>query len=428
MINVDKLTDMEVEALLYDPDIALRPDQKFPDSDWSILLLLAGRGFGKGHAASFNIKRILENSNNQSCAFIGATSRDVTKVMVQGQSGFLQAFPKRHRPKYNKSTTRITCKNNNIIDLFESCAPERIRGNNLNLAWLDEFCSFKDPQYVLDMVLMALRRGKNPKLIITTTPKSIKPLKKLLEDSKIPENKIVVMKGTSFDNPFLPESTIQALKRTYEGTSIGRQELYAELLESTGSLFTRLDIERSRIPKHLLKDLKFKRIVVAIDPAISKTEKSDLTGIVVVGIATINGDDHAYVIEDATCKATPAEWGRIALSLYYNYNADRIVAEVNQGGDMVEHVIKTLDKSASYTAVRATRGKYIRAEPVAALYEQSKIHHVGIFKELEDQMVNYNPDITDDSPDRMDALVWAVYELLLKKQGTMAFGKSTSVL
>lgn len=425
---LDELSPQQLQTLLYDYELNTRPEQRMPTGDWNIWVVLAGRGWGKTHCASWNINKLITNSKDERIAFIAPTARDTNKTMVLGESGFLNTFPDKQRPKYNKAETRVICDNNNIIDLFEAAASDRIRGGNFSFAVIDEFCSCKDPQYVLDMTSLALRKGKNPRLIIITTPKPIKALKKLLEDAKDPANKIIVTKGSSFDNKFLPDTFVQALKRTYEGTSIGRQEIDAEILESGGALFSRGNIEKGRLPKTVLKDMQFKRIVVAVDPAVSKNENSDLTGIVVIGLALINGEPHAYVLEDASMKGTPAEWGKTVLTLYYKYKADRIVAEVNQGGDMVEHVIKTLDKTASYSSVRATRGKYVRAEPVASLYEQGKVHHVGLLKELEDQMVDYNPLDSEDSPDRMDALVWGIHELILQKQGTMGLGIASTVI
>lgn len=418
----NKLSDKQITSLLYDYDIRTLPYQRPPPEDeWDIWLFLGGRGVGKSAAMSWYINKILTQKTDERIAFVTPTSRDYIKTSILGESGILKTFPKSNQPKWSKTSTRII-KNNNIVDFYEATSPDRIRGLNASYAFLDEFCAMKNADYCMQMVQMALRKGNSPKLIICTTPRPMKALKDLLKQSEDPKNRIKVTRATTFDNPHLPQITKDILLRTYDGTSIGRQELYGEVIDTlSGNLFKLVNIEKGRIRKEYLKDIVFKRIVVAIDPAVSNTESSDHTGIVVCAIALINGLLHGYVLEDQTCKASPGDWGRVAVNLYHKYGADRIIGEVNNGGDLVQHVINGVEKHIPFTNVRATRGKQTRAEPVAALYEQGLIHHVGNFKDLEEQMTEYDPLFSQKSPDRMDALVWGFTELMFK-QGTMSVG------
>lgn len=255
------------------------------------------------------------------------------------------------------------------------------------------------------MLSLGLRLGSDPRAVVTTTPKPVKMLKTLLVDPTT-----AVTRGSTYDNlANLAQAFATEIIKRYEGTRLGRQELYAELLEDAeGALWNRDMLERLRVRE----GPQFVRVVVAIDPATTSGEESNETGMIVAGLGY---DGHGYVIEDLTCRASPDGWGRRAVDAYHRYRADRIIAEVNQGGDMVEHVIRTVDPTASYRKVHATRGKLTRAEPIAALYEQGRVHHVGCFAHLEDQMCSWEPG--DESPDRLDAIVWALTELMLGSGG-----------
>jgi len=423
--DVDDLTDEECTQLLYDGDFLLRDQQMLPDGDWNIWIIICGRGWGKNFSLSHNTKKLIREDGYERVAFVAPTTRDVNKTMVMGESGLLNAYGPWEQPNHVPSNTRVYCENDATIDLFESFSPDRIRGGNFDLAVLDEWCAHKDPQYVMDMMSMALRHGTKPRMIITTTPRPIKPLIKLLKDAEDPANGIVITRGGTYDNKEnLPPMFLQQIKRTYEGTKIGRQEIYGEVLElNEGAMFKQEDIDATRIKTFdEIKD-KLTRIVVAIDPAVTNNENSDETGIIVAGK---DKEGHAYVLYDGTLKGSPDEWGKEAVRLYHKYRADRIIAEVNQGGDMVERVITTIDKRVPYKAVRATRGKQVRAEPCAALYEQHRVHHVGNkFIKLEEQMCEWIPG-QGDSPDRLDANVWSLTELMLGKgmvrKGRQRFG------
>jgi predicted phage terminase large subunit-like protein len=250
--------------------------------------------------------------------------------------------------------------------------------------------------------MFGLRLGQNPQCVITTTPKPTPLVKNLLK-----REGTIVTRGSTFDNAEnLAPAALQQLKEKYEGTRLGRQELYAEVLEDVeGALWNWNMIEGCRIKPNQIPDLQ--RIVVAIDPAVTNTDTSDETGIVVAGRTN---EGKFYVLEDRSLYGSPDTWAREAIDAFHKYNADRLIAEVNNGGDLVERVVRTIDRQIPYTAVRASRGKMIRAEPIAALYEQGKVHHVGEFKKLEEQLTTFTPDARK-SPDRLDALVWAITEL-----------------
>ena len=254
--------------------------------------------------------------------------------------------------------------------------------------------------------MFGLRLGKNPQCIITTTPKPTKIIKDL-----VAREDVAVTSGNTFENEAnLAESALAMLREKYEGTTLGRQELYAEIIENLeGALWTSTLIDEARLPEDTEKELK--QIIVAIDPAVTNNENSDETGIVVVGK---DHNNEYYVLEDATGKYSPDAWAKKAINCYYDWDADRIVAEVNNGGDLVERLLRGMDLNIPYRSVRATRGKLIRAEPIAALYEQRRVHHIGYFPELESQMCSYTGE-TRPSPDRLDALVWGITELSRSK-------------
>jgi predicted phage terminase large subunit-like protein len=249
--------------------------------------------------------------------------------------------------------------------------------------------------------MMALRLGQDPKCIITTTPRPTKLIKELAKRSDTQ-----IIKGNTFDNvDNLAPSAIAMLKERYEGTRIGRQELYAEILEDVeGALFNGQLIEEGRV-----RDVpELERIVVAVDPAVTSTEHSDETGIIVAGRTS---DNHFYILQDASQVTSPDVWVKKAIELYNRYECDRIVAEVNNGGDLIERLLRTQDSTVPYTSVRATRGKQVRAEPISALYEQNRVHHVGYFKDLEEQMCQFTGNNVKSHDDRVDALVWAITSL-----------------
>ena len=383
-----------------------RPQQLTPKGDWGVWLILAGRGWGKTMVGAFDTMIYALNNPESRCAVVTPTFGDLRRVAFGGVSGIMNWLPedcllKGRGQGYSSSAAEIRLYNGSIIQGFAASEPKRLRGPQFHRAWCDEIAAWQYPD-AFDQLMFGLRLGENPQCVITTTPAPNDLTRRLVKRTNT-----MITRGSTFDNAAnLSEVAVAQLKDKYEGTRLGRQELYGEVLDDLeGALWGYGVIENNRVS---LEDLpEFNRIVVAIDPSVTNNEDSDETGIVVA--ARCNNNKY-YVLEDASHKNTPDGWARKAVSLLYTYNADRLIAEVNNGGDLVERVIRTIDMNVPYSSVHASRGKLVRAEPIAALYEQGRVHHVGIHKELEDQMVSYTPN-SRKSPDRMDALVWALTEL-----------------
>jgi predicted phage terminase large subunit-like protein len=397
-----------------------RPSQMPPPGDWwGIWLILAGRGFGKTRTGAEWVKSLIESTAVGRVALVGPTAADVRDTMLEGESGLLSISSPWCRPEYEPSKRRLTWPNGATASLFSAEEPDRLRGPNFEAAWCDELAAWADPQAVWDMLQFTLRLGKHPRVCATTTPRPIALVKNLV---KREGQDVVVTRGSTFENvDNLSPPFLQAMKARYEGTRLGRQELFADVLSDTpGALWAQAWIDRDRIASASWAD--FKRIVVAIDPAVTSGENADETGII---CAAIGDDGHAYVLEDVSGKYAPHEWAAKAIGLYRRYNADRIIGETNNGGEMIENVLRSIDQSVSYKSVHASRGRVVRAEPISALYEQGRVHHVGTFTQLEDQMTAFTSDFSRAtagySPDRLDALVWALTELMLEKRGPKLF-------
>ena len=372
-----------------------RPKQITPEGNWFIWILLAGRGFGKSRTASEDLARYALSHPGERIAVVSATTNDLRKVCFEGDSGILNVIPPKCVKQYNISMSQIELFNGALIEGFSAEKPDRLRGPQFHRAYCDELASWQRPD-TFDMLMFGLRLGKNPQCVITTTPRPTQLIKDLMKRSDIH-----ITRGSTFDNKAnLAPSFIKAVEAKYDGTRLGRQELYAEILDDNpGALWKRDDIDSTRVSTHP----ELLRIVVAIDPAVTNKEDSDETGIIVAGIANINGTIHGYILDDVSMKGSPDEWARKAVQTYHHWKADRIIGETNNGGDMIETVIRTIDPSVSYKGVHASRGKLTRAEPISALYEQHKVHHVGMFPQLEDSMCEWDPVHSTDSPDRMDA-------------------------
>jgi predicted phage terminase large subunit-like protein len=382
-------------------------------------LLLAGRGFGKTRAGAEFVRAEIAAGRAHHVALVAPTALDARSVMVEGESGLLNIGPPRRRPHYEPSLHRLTWHNGAVATLFSADEPDRLRGPQHDLAWCDELAAWRYPA-AWDMLMFGLRLsgpgGADPRVVVTTTPRPIKLLRELLADPKV-----AVTRGRTIENEAnLAPAFLDQIVRRYQGTRLGRQELDAEILDDMpGALWQHGMIEAVR----LNKAPELARVVVAIDPAVASHEDADETGIVVAGR---DASGHGYVLADISGHYAPAEWARAAITAYRNHHADRIVAEINNGGEMVEATLRMVDPNVPFSAVRASRGKVARAEPVAALYEQGRIHHLGAFPQLEDQMCSFTTDFDRKaagySPDRVDALVWAFTELLVEtRAGTGIF-------
>ena len=391
-----------------------RTEQLPPEGSWNTWVILAGRGFGKTRSGAEWIREQVKQGRKR-LAFVAPTNSDIRKVMVEGESGVMNISwegdktyrgGKMGKPEWSPTNRQIKWENGATVDAFSAEDPERLRGPQFEAAWCDELAAWNNQQAAWDMLQFCLRLGKHPQVMITTTPKPTKLLRSIIANPKT-----VITRGSTFDNSAnLAGPYLEAVRVAYEGTRLGRQELYAEILdEASGALWNRTllascEVDKADIPEQL------QRIVVAIDPAVSSNAESDMTGIIVAGI-DINGI--AYVLADHTGRYTPQQWASTAISLYRDYEADRIVAEKNQGGDMVRHTLHTEDETVPVRLVHASRGKMARAEPVSALYEQNKVRHIKGLNDLEDQLVQWEPLGSIGSPDRLDALVWAITDLSL---------------
>ncbi len=384
-----------------------RSKQLTPKEKHYIWLILAGRGWGKTRTGAQDIAVYALRNPNTISAVVAPTAGDLRRVCFGGPSGLTSIIPKECYSSdatlkgYSSSMSEIRLFNGSKIVGYAASEPERLRGPQFHRAWCDEVAAWRYPE-AFDQLMFGLRLGNNPQCLITTTPKPTKIIKDLVS-----RDDVVVTSGSTFENEDnLAESALAMLRDKYEGTTLGRQELFAEILEDVdGALWNMKLIDEARLSEETERDLS--QIIVAIDPAVTANDDSDETGIVVVGK---DHNNEYYVLEDLSGRHTADKWGKIAVNAYYDWDADRIVAEVNNGGDLVERLIRNVDPNIPYRSVRATRGKIVRAEPIAALYEQRRVHHMGIYPELESQMCTYTGD-TKTSPDRLDALVWGLSEL-----------------
>jgi phage terminase large subunit-like protein len=403
-----------VSELKYNWKYWARPEQIAPtDENWDIWVLMAGRGFGKTRTGAEYIKEVMMATPNLRVGIIGQTIAAVRDICVEGESGLLAVLPQEVIKKYNRSLGQLTLKNGSMAFGFSGTDPEKLRGFQSHYLWMDELAAWQYEQSTFDMALMGLRLGQHPRIVITTTPKPSPLVVDLVNRSKSEPDKVRITTGSTFANAAnLPPSMLDNLKARYEGTTLGRQELYAELiLDDPAALWNRSLIDETRVKEFSIKAKDMAEIVVAIDPSMSALgERDSETGIIVAGRSI---DHHCYIFQDATLtRPSPDTWARKAIDRYNYYAANKIVAEVNQGYDLVEHTLHTVDPKVPIKKVYATRGgKFLRAEPIAALYEQGRVHHVGIFPELEDQMTRWIPG--KPSPDRLDAMVWAVTQLML---------------
>jgi len=410
---LNDLGPVQAEELRYTWPFWARPDQLEPDGDWDYWIFNAGRGAGKTRSGAEWVRHKVKQGLKR-IACVAPTKGDVRRVMVEGESGLLNVCWEKDKtyrgahmgyPVWAPTNNSLTWANGARVEFFSAEDPERLRGPQFHAAWADEVAAWRNQQDVWDMLQFTLPLGRHPKIMVTTTPKPTKLMRSLLKNDRSH-----ITSGSTFDNAAnLATPFLEGIRREYEGTRLGRQELYAEMLEEAdGALWTTEMLDSCQIDKKDLPALN--RIVVSLDPAVTANAESDMTGIVVAGI-DVNGI--GYVLEDATDRYSPAEWAAKAISLYHEYKADRIVAERNQGGEMVRRTLEAEDETAPIRLVHASRGKMARAEPISALYEKGKVKHVRGLDELETQMRTWEPLGSIGSPDRLDACVWALTDLML---------------
>lgn len=413
---IARLDPSVVADLKYSWEFWARPNQLPPEGDWATWLILAGRGFGKTRTGAEWVRMMALNNPGCRIALVAETSADSRHVMVGGESGLLSIHSKDEMPLYQPTNRSVTWPNGSIAFLYNATEPDQLRGPQHHFAWCDELAKWRYCQETWDQLQFGLRLGSDPRTVITTTPRPLPILKKLMGDVRVKTTR-----GSTLQNSAnMPASFVHEIMDKYAGTRLGRQEIDGEILDDIpGALWNRdiLDSCRLSEPPESLE-----RVFVAVDPAVTSGEDADEHGIVVVGLSRdSNGYARGYVLEDASRRGQPEDWAKAAVRMYRKWQADKIIAEKNQGGEMVLSVIRSIDRTVPTELVHATRGKVVRAEPISALYEQGRIHHCGRFDLLEDQMCLFSPDQLRGgslgSPDRVDALVWGMTKLFDKITG-----------
>jgi len=418
---LSNLSAAQIDELHHTYEFWARPNQIEPKGDHNIWFLNCGRGFGKTWTGAQWVRQKVKEGHKR-IACVAATNSDIERVMVKGESGFLNLCWKGDKtlkgkpmgfPEWSPTKRTLTWENGAKVEFYSAEEPERLRGPQFSAAWCDELAAWNKDQDTWDMLQFCLRLGKHPKVCVTTTPKSTALVRKLVKDPKT-----VITVGSTFDNEAnLADTYLTAVRAQYEGTRLGRQELYAEILtENEGALWTADMIDNCQVSRDDVPPLI--RVVVAVDPAVSSNVESDHTGIMVAGICE---KGMAYVLGDYTMKDLPERWASKVVSLYQDFECSRIVYESNQGKDLIKSLFKTIDENLPLKGVHASSAKIARAEPVSALYEQGKVYHVrnpkdpeASLTELETQMCTYEPMGKHKSPDRYDALVWAITDLMLQ--------------
>ncbi len=419
-VQEEFLNELSEEALLALPwmfEFWAMEHQLPPEGDWRTWVIMGGRGAGKTRAGAEWVRaevegaRPLDPGRSKRVALIGETFDQVRDVMIFGESGILACSPPDRRPEWQATRRRLLWPNGAVAQAFSAHEPEALRGPQFDAAWVDELAKWKKAEEAWDMLQFALRLGDHPRQCVTTTPRNVAVLKGILANPST----VVTRAPTEANRAWLAASFLEEMRARYGGTRLGRQELEGELLEDAeGALWTSAMLEGLRREEAGA----LTRVVVAVDPPVSGHQGSDECGIVVVGAHTEGdpGQWRAVVLEDASVSAaSPREWATAAIAAMERHGAERLVAEVNQGGDLVESVIRQVDRLVPFRAVRASRGKVARAEPVAALYEQGRVHHLRGLGKLEDQMCRMTVQGYEGrgSPDRVDALVWAIHELMI---------------
>lgn len=422
------LEPSEMLALQYEWKFWARPSQLAPDGNWTFWLLLAGRGFGKTRVGAEWVRWCAEHGNpgGGRIALVAPTNADLRDTMVEGESGLLAVCPPWFKPEYQPSKRRVVFPNGVIAQLFSAEEPDRLRGPQCGAFWADETAAWNHMDETWSNLMFGFRLGRKPQGVITTTPRPVKLVRELLKKEKT--GSCVVTRGSTYDNKAnLAETFFNEVITAYEGTRLGRQELNGEVLEDNpNALFQQKWFDRGRLDT-IPNDLE--RIVVAVDPQVKENIDSDEAGIVVAGKKDIDGVPHYFVIADDSMQPeTTDAWGRQAVKSYFAHQADKVVAESNNGGTLVIKNITNINPDIPCEEVTATRGKTRRAEPIATLFEQGRVHMCGKFPLLETQCLEWDPTLPDSqqkSPDRMDAMVWALAFLSGMKGRGMVQGRAT---
>ena len=390
-----------------------RFDQTPPDEGWLIWLLLGGRGCGKTRAGAEWVREKAKTVSR--IALIAPTLSDAREVMLEGESGLLNLGVPRERPTYLASRRRLEWPNGAIGQIFSAEDPESLRGPQFGAAWADEFCAWSYPDKTLANLRMGLRLGDKPQLVITTTPKPTSALKALLKTKQLYQSQAL----TTDNHKHLSEAFLQAMDDQYGGTRWGRQELEGEIIwEREDALWSASIFDHCRVEG---KALRLDKVIIAIDPPVTSGKHSDQCGLIVAGRQGSGRLSKCYILHDGTVQGlSPEKWAKAALSLYEAWGADGLIVETNQGGDLVTSVLRSFNTHIPIRTVFATKGKIARAEPVAAFYEQGKVFHAGRFDKLEAELLRFGSTLEGKSPDRADALVWAVSHLMGVEQGRPA--------
>ncbi|NVJ96040.1 MAG: DNA-packaging protein [Marivivens sp.] len=419
---LNKLTQAELRALPFLFDFWALDHQVPPSGDWRTWVILGGRGAGKTRAGAEWVRSQVEGSRPMDkgratrVAIVGETYDQAREVMIFGDSGIMACSPPDRRPTWIAGRKMLQWPNGAIAQVFSAFDPETLRGPQFDAVWADEVAKWKKGQETWDMIQFGLRLGDDPRACVTTTPRNASVLRGILDR----ESTVVTHAPTSANRANLAAGFLDEVQRRYAGTRLGRQELDGVLLaDAEGALWTSHMVETSRVDRIPQCD----RVVVAVDPPVTGHKGSDDCGIIVAGVVTDGPPQNwrAYVIEDATVSAaSPSQWAQAAVDALHRHGADRMVAEVNQGGALVEEVVRQIDPLVPYRPVRASKGKVARAEPVAALYEQGRVHHGRNLGALEDEMclMTANGFQGQGSPDRVDALVWALFDLVIAPAAT----------
>jgi phage terminase large subunit-like protein len=410
---LNEFSEEDLYYLHHDWQLLARPAQRIPSGGWFTWLLRSGRGYGKTRTGSETVIQWATEGYSP-IALVGQTKADVRDTMVEiGDSSIMRVAPPWFRPMYEPSKRRLTFPNGSICLIYSGDEPDQLRGPQHQKAWVDELAKFRYPVDTWDNLEMGLRKGDNPQIICTTTPRPIRIIKDLLADKRTIETR-----GNTLDNAVnLNPQFLDRMITKYQGTRLGRQELNGDILDdSPNALWKRADIDKHRVS--VLPSSGLDLIYVGVDPSVSFTEDSDATGIIVAGIDKNSLDPvtqkkvpHFYVIGDYTISGTPNQWAIAVVAAFHKHHANKVIGEANNGGDLIEVNIRTVDADIPYKKTHASRGKQTRAEPVSSLYEQGKVHHLGYYPELEDEQCDWVPG-EGESPDRIDALVWAITELM----------------